>query len=279
MYQGNEGSGKDWEVITQIAILLRCLDGKFRKHGHALLGLCGRKFQNIYAHMIRGATVLAARAEWKALRTQHPKAYLYPHVALLTPTNSSFCEFDAVLIHCEDATTTWVVSSSLSHSSPGVVCTFLPSGSCSTERCAILHNQGGSLCRRVLSWGNWLRGGCNRGHLRSLVTRTSWEGMSRKKFSPRMSTSVFGCGANPSCHLHKRPHGLETRNCNRPALLNNGYKLAATSAGVPRLERDHRLSGPFAGGELPWCLAPRLQVNPGRFAKQLLETLLLPDGS
>ena len=106
------GSGKDWEDITQIAILMRCLHAKYTHQPHALLGLDGpdlnpRTCPTIYVQEFLGKTIFDATQKWE----ERSRTAKYPHVAVIIPTHNSFNKFDSVLIHRQSATDMWVICS------------------------------------------------------------------------------------------------------------------------------------------------------------------------
>ena len=72
-----ENTGDVWEIITRIAILLRCLDAQLFGRVHRLLGLQGDKFSAVYSSRVRGSTVAQAKTEWEGLCAESPE-FVYP---------------------------------------------------------------------------------------------------------------------------------------------------------------------------------------------------------
>merc|ERR1712232_675127 len=98
-YGSDIGSGKDWECICQIALVLRCYEASYNPVAHKLLCLPD-KFcpKTVYVTECPPKNLEEAKTWWNEHRTQM-QMETYPYVSVLLPQSSKFAVFDALLIY------------------------------------------------------------------------------------------------------------------------------------------------------------------------------------
>nr|ABI14295.1 unknown [Pfiesteria piscicida] len=91
------GSGKDWELISQIALALRCYETKF---GEAHCGLqlpADRTTDFVGVELVPSKFRNPVGAlEWWKDRAQHLTAF--PHISFLIPQHTAFEHFDSIIV-------------------------------------------------------------------------------------------------------------------------------------------------------------------------------------
>lgn len=95
------GSGKDWELITNIALALRCFAAKYSKP-HTILGLpTGAEPCFVYTGPVpsKCETPGDALKWWRS--EEDAGSIKYPYLALLLPTHSNFEAFDSMTVFQE----------------------------------------------------------------------------------------------------------------------------------------------------------------------------------